>query len=1587
MSSLLSKLDQTRKELLDFSGRNRLTNYRRNAPKYGGITILDELPDQIFKTLVTEGRAMTFLATTENVAGRPTLLLPLVGETNSETEANEQLPGRYTDTKLQTSLTLEDLDRRLRRIYTTARTFIEEQGINALYLAIGMLQWYESDTSLEQHEAPLVLIPVELYRDNVRTRYKLRYTGDEIGSNISLQERLLREFSIQLPGPEDDIFDIHSYFGTVEQAISSRPRWIVDRSAIVLDFFRFNKLQMYKDLDVSSWMDVTGITEHPVLSKLLGNFSFLAETLSYEDSVSNSSSQLNTESSSYVKNLVLDADTSQVQAVQAAMSGRNLVIQGPPGTGKSQTITNIIGEAVGQGKTVLFVAEKMAALEVVKRRLDKIGLGDACLELHSHKANKKSFLAELDRILQLGEPRTPNQEHNLRTLQEERDYLDRYCNAVNTEIEETGITLFHAYGLYLQADKRLKETVSPQLQLPNIETWKESDFLYRLEVLERFQSLLRRIGQPNRHPFWGSQRKIYLPADQQILRDLCVAAERCISQLRQDADSAAELFGMSFVEQRGNTEKLLQVLELALAAPRVVEVSLEAPEWKSAIDVILPAIEQAEERDKYRKQFEEYLIPEAWRENFVSVRKAIVSHGERISRFWSRDYRQAQQLLKSVSRRDLPKNTNELVKLVDAVLEMQRLQSAFENSQPMLQRIFRDYLRDRDTPWSEFREIAMWMKRVYSSGLDEKFVQPLLTFVHAYPEKDKVRTCEFNLRRSLLEYINTISAVIELTQLNEQVRFGSDRRLFDLTFLDQTQLLHEWAIRADQLQEMVNFNDVTNSLHAHQLTPVLVVAENWENASSHLVDLVKKTRYTALIERAMREQSVLASFNGATHQHRITRFRELDKLLLQHNRTTVLHRHWCNLPRYHAGGLALLHEQFNRKRGHKSIRTLMGEAGTTVQAIKPVFMMSPFSIATFLPPSSVHFDLVIFDEASQVKPVDAFGAILRGKQTVVVGDDKQLPPTNFFNKVLDSESDDDNVATDTESILGLFRAKASHTEMLKWHYRSRHESLIAVSNYEFYNDQLIVFPSPDKARTQLGLVFHHLPETVYVPGTGQTGVSHIGGSGGGYNDGEAQAVAKAVMQHAQKHPEKTLLVATFNQRQHELIDDHLERLRRADSSCEDFFTKHPEEPFAIKNLENVQGDERDVIFISVGFGKDKANKLSMNFGPLNVGGGERRLNVLITRARERCEVFTNLTADDIDLGRTQSKGVRALKRFLKYAATGVLDVPEVTGREAESPFEQAVVEALRSLGYRVETQVGTGGYRIDMAVVDQDQPGRYILGIECDGATYHRAQSARDRDRLRQEVLESMGWQIHRIWSTDWFRNPLRELQRVKESIEAARVKAAVYVSLNTQSEQHQEVTGREVISYHAEIHVSSRPTLLKYEVAQPNFQLGTENLHQIALDKLASEIVRIVRIESPIHIEELLQRIGRRISKGVREKIELAVREAISKNQLLRKGEFLLNPSAAKVPVRDRSNLSGSSRKIEYIYYDELALAVRTVVKHAIGITKAELAKETLRLLGYSRITEDMIEEVNKVIESMQKQSNLEMRGNFVYISERELS
>ena len=1552
MNSIQKGLDTARAELLDQSLRNPLINYRLSRAR--GVEIVDESPPDVYRILVQEGKAMSFLPKPEP----------------EEDDQTENGSARYTDNRLQTNHLSEDFQKRLLNTYYTARTAIEEQGVNTLYLALGMLQWYESESSDILRHAPLILIPVEIDRASVRARFRIRYTEEDIGTNLSLQEKFKDEFGIQFPDlPDADDLEqsnIQSYYQTVDAAINGLKRWSVDETAIALGFFSFAKFLMYRDLDTANWPN-DFLSQHPVLQPLLTTGFQEPESTIPDDA------KIDEHLNPTEVNHVVDADSSQALAIHDVSQGRNLVIQGPPGTGKSQTITNLIAEAISKGKRVLFVAEKMAALEVVKRNLDKVGLGGACLELHSHKMNKKAVVDELKRILELDEPQTTALEEEVRLLLNNRDDLNSYCQAVNTPIGESGITPYQAYGELLAVKRRLSGVELPPLDLHQFQH-PGFEFKEGLEQADRLQAHLEGMGIPVNHPFWGSLCKLFPLTDREPLERAAAEAAAKVRALKDSAEQLAQNLKLTVPDTCEGVKNLIRVACRALDAPNLVGANVQSTEWRTHRNDLEVGLSAGERLSDLYSEHDSILIPEAWEQNVLEIRQMLAAYGGKWWRPLSGKYRRAYNELTGLCTQPLPKTQEARLRIVDAILEARRELSHLEEIQELGQRLFGTHWQGESSNWSQLQKIVGYLSALHESVANGELPEALVAYLAASPDLETLQALVSTVEEHQTSHPPLLQAVTEKIQLNEIGRDG----LKACSLTQQIQTLECWEREAEKLQDIVIYNHLAEALRKNGFAETVKIANVWPEANQFLSDVLKQAWYGAQVETAMRERLILASFSSDVHQHIVERFKELDRLSLKYNKARVAYEHRKHLPKEGpaVGQLGVLKKEFAKKKGHLPIRKLMEEARNPIRAIKPIFMMSPLSVAKFLPPESVHFDWVVFDEASQVKPVDAFGAIIRGGQTVVVGDEHQLPPTDFFDKQVgaDDENAEENLVSNIDSILDLFCAKSVRQRMLRWHYRSRHESLITVSNIEFY-DKLQLFPSPDAAKEEVGLIYHYLADTAYDRG------------GSGSNKEEARIVAEKVMKHARSQPHLTLGVATFSASQMTAIQDQLETLRRGAPSCETFFNAHPQEPFFVKNLENVQGDERDVIFISIGYGRDANGRFTMNFGPLNQKGGERRLNVLITRARRRCEVFTNLTADDIDLSRTDARGVEVLKLYLKYAETGKLDKPpKPIGGEADSPFEEEVANALRGLDYQVDHQIGSVGYSIDLGVKDPERPGRYLLGIECDGATYHSAQSARDRDRLRQQVLEGLGWRIHRIWSTDWFRNPDRELRRTAEAIEAARAYVTSPPELSPENNVLDSNESEEEPEPNPDITVPPAPepqeisSTEKYKLAELSISTSGLDLPDVSSFTMANWIQDVVKIESPVHLDEVARRIATAVGAS-RKKVKTAARQATRSGSVQIGGEFLYWTEQRKVTVRDRSELPKASRKLVLIAPEEIETAIKQVVLAAFGMGRDELTRGVCWLFGFKPASAKMRQEVDRVVERLIEEGQLIWQGSSLVI------
>lgn len=1540
-TSIRKKLESSRQELLDLTLRNRLLHFR--PLKARGIEVESEEPDRIYRDLVLEGRSLFFLGSPEQQLdgeGEGTVVPP-------DAELHQKSSGRRTDRSLKTKHDSARLKSRLLGTYYSARSSLDELGVNLLYLALGMLEWYENEADDRVLRAPLVLIPVTLNRSDVRHRFSMAFSGEEIRSNLSLRLRLRNDFALELPemgGDEDADFDVLAYLRDVQSAVTRQARWRVDSEAISLGFFTFTKLVMYEDLDPTVWPEEARPDRHPLIEALLGGGFPSSEPLVPE-----------TESlDRYIQpeqlHHVVDVDSSQAQAIVDADGGRSLVIQGPPGTGKSQTITNIIAKAIAAEKKVLFVAEKRAALEVVKRNLDEAGIGDACLELHSHKSTKKEVLKELQRTLQLGEPRPDKAAPQFLRLVDVRDRLNDYCQAVNAVVGSSGVTPFQAFGRLLGARRRLdaEATDLPRMSNEGFEGWGPEEFELVRAKLEELEVRIRSGGRPVDLAFWGSRRRNFkVENDQPRIRAVAEAVLRALVSVREACGELVAALGCDVPDRLGRAETLRQTGTLASQAPLLQVDDLGTPAWFERSDEIEQTLEAAWMIEAHHQRWDRMLTEQAWRAEVHDTRTILATWGHRWWRGLSPSFWKARAALRSLLRSALPRDAEERVSLLDAILDVQRLEPTVEKGTGLISLLYGQAWQAASRDWQVLRATADYLGGVHRD-LAARLVLPELLEYLARPERvsglGKLAT---NLEGQLSELECALAAAFEAVDLDLERRFP-DSRLEDVEFSKLEQLFRRWSTEIDSLQQVVTFNRQAEDLEANGLGELVRVAEDWDEAGEHLVDFFEYGRYSKVLELAKEERPELAGFDGVRHSRVVEQFRELESSLLGVNRTRVRLSHSRQLPRRVAAGgqLRILRREFEKKRRHKPIRRLMLEAGKAVQAIKPVFLMSPLSVAVFVPPASVDFDLVIFDEASQIRPVDALGALVRGRQAVVVGDEEQLPPTSFFDHLDDlqeQEEDAEGGTRDVESILGLFSAQGAPRRMLRWHYRSRHDSLIAVSNRLFYEGRLVTFPSPLPRSEALGLRLHYHPETVYLRGRGRS-----------RNPLEAKLVAQAAMRHARTRPHRSLGIATFGMAQRDAVRDALEELRTQDPACEEFFeSRHPEEPFFIKNLETLQGDERDVVLISVGYGRDERGNISIHFGPLSQQGGERRLNVLITRAKYRCEVFSNLRAQDIDLHRTQARGTHALRAFLHYAEEGNLGGTTEGSEALDSPFEEEVATALSQLGYEVRTRVGSGGFFLDLAILDPDRPGAYLLGVECDGGTYNCARWARDRDRLRQLVLERLGWQLHRIWSTDWYHNPQNEIARVGHAIDRARLARSEADSDDVSPEKPLTPANRPSRS-EPRVPVGVPLTAQPYRVASLSIQLRGE-MHAVGLPRLISWLVQVAESEGPVHLDDAIARIVsaaglRRAGRRIRQALTAAAQAASKQRRFELRGDFLWPKRGPSFLVRDRSQLSPTARSLDRIAPEELEEAILQVVRASCGIESDTLYQQTARLLGFRR-------------------------------------
>ncbi|NQU46927.1 MAG: DUF3320 domain-containing protein [Chlorobium sp.] len=1551
------RIERWQRKLLDLSTRNSLLSHKSSKSSIQFICpdaglLEDKLADGVKISLRSAPRP-------SGQGQDEALHRQRSGETITDEYSREALG----QGQLLVELDEEELSKRAVEIYRKARTSLEEGGANTLYLAMGFLLWKHRDRKDERRfRAPLILLPVTLERRSVRSGFRLSSYDDEPRFNTTLIEMLKKDFDLDIRGldgplPTDESgVDVQGIWDKIRREVRDVPGFeVVDD--VALGHFSFAKYLMWKDL-----VDRTDdLRKSPVVKHLIDSPRDLYPSKApFADPA-----QLDHEYLPSDLLTPLPADASQMAAIASAERGKDFIIIGPPGTGKSQTISNLIAHMLGKGKSVLFVSEKTAALDVVHRRLQEIGLGRFCLQLHSNKARKTDILNQLNHAwAKQSRFSVEHWDSEAGRLKQLRDRLNLVVDRLHLR-RRNGLTAHYAIGTKIR-DEELASRV--RFAWPSADQHDEPQLAAMREAVEKLDVQFASISGLGLTPFslvnngdWSPQWENQLTQQAVLLASAAHRADKTCTILLDGV-------GISLNDRK--IERLNTLGEFA---------SLLAESWRKQTAYALEAdgqerIEALEDAVTHLKAYAEAQAslscayePMAWRN----------LDGDDISRRWQeaetawgpKGFFAKRKVIKEMKAAgahgdpDPAKDAPTLKRLREEGEAIDRLDGMLSGF-----REWKGHITDADAVQA-IEEIGKRVRSVIGRlAEDAQALIELRNKVRALMQDgNDLLAPDATVGRSIQDFLDANSQLQDaltgfevLAGRSVREHFANNDRALEAIHNTAEELIERHA----DLSAWCAWRRCRNEAEALELGPFIDALEAGLIPAGEIRKTFEVSYCAWWSTLVISEDEVLRTFSTPEHLATIDKFRELDDQFRKLTAEYIAARLSRNLPDpediKRTSSWGMLRREIQKRSRHKPVRQLIQEIPDAFSVLAPCLMMSPLSVAQYLPADKALFDIVIFDEASQITVWDAIGTLARGSQVIIAGDPKQMPPTNFFSRVEDDSAGEGENESDLESILDEMIGASIPQCLLNLHYRSRRESLIAFSNSRYYDNSLITFPAPIHPDLAVKLI---RPDGFYARGKAC------------HNQGEAKAIVAEIVRRLTHMDEQirtqSIGVVTFNSKQQGLIEDLLDRARSVNPGIEPAFsTEHTREPVFVKNLETVQGDERDVILFSITYGPDQSGRVTMTFGPLNRDGGERRLNVAMTRARSEMLVFSTLNPDRIDLSRTSARAVADLKHFLEYAERGAVVLgTAVHGPmgDFDSPFESAVAQSLRAKGWIVQAQIGVSAYRIDLGIVHPDFPGRYLAGIECDGAMYHSSAFARERDKIRQSVLEGLGWKILRIWSTDWWTHRIKALDELHQA-------------LNALLEAEKQETPIEPAGKHESIEpiaIDSQPSTI--DAPKRHSEIITDNTHSEAVEhnytvamldealfnpeaelfytddyapRLSGMIDYVIESEGPIHEQVLIRRIARfhgfmRSGKQIQE-IILAIAKR-RKCHSREKTELFFWPKERfenrQAPVRWHGR-DDELRKVEYICSEE----INAMAKHLnIANDPVELA----RRLGIARLSQ----------------------------------
>ena len=1531
----IKKLDKWADLLLDTGKRNNLINFKDT--KASTVEVLLPSPDLLFEKLEGPTSFEVFdpkiIEEDDEIDAdsEPEQMQIEVSEESDSLDEKSAFLAQYAGKiKRQNQILLFNAATNpltaVKNIDKKAREFMEETGVNVAYMVFGFIHWKESDFSSFVYRAPVLLVPIQLEQASAVEPYFVKSTEDDVIVNPTFSYKIDAEYGVKLPEYNDEGLSV--YLEKVRHLVA-KLQWSVT-SECKIGIFSFLKNNMYRDLKDNA----TAILANENIRLLLG------EKTNDEETVPNNEMDASASNPLIALHSVVDADSSQIEAIEMAKSGKSFVLQGPPGTGKSQTITNIIAECLSDGKKVLFVSEKLAALNVVYDKLKQAGLAEFCLQLHSHKASKKDVIADICHTLRAGKSAVSSKADAEIALKEKAQHqLDAYAIELHKQrpiIEKSLYQLYESYAAFCSMPD--VEYPVPQLSSKGAAYLTET-----VSLLEQYVDYIPSIGYDYRkNPWYGyiNQDTSY-QSKTEVKRNLS-AASNCLQALIPLEQEISEKYGIrcSSIEDAHTWETFFSFAATSnLITPSLLD--------RLHFDMTNAALRELQEqsadildtRSVLSAEFDDDIYK---LDGTAYYKKLTKQFNGTFSRLFNAEYKQLITDIRLCKSDGGRLSYNEAVTTAERLAYYQQNSAAYTDTEMSIKAFLGAAYKGVETDWDYVTEQMSTLAAMFSNGIsfgalaryDDFTAEQRIFSDYAQKIEKAFSVCDDETLTLTAGYfdnttwdIGSASCILSLTRLNDCLR------------------------EMDKLDNWCHFRTLLSKLDDKHALPYINAAIRQNIAPNQIVGGFQKQFFYQWIDSILSGNQVLSAFNRISHDKAIRTFSEKDAEQFEINKAKIraeLSSMRPSLDMIASGSaLAILLREGEKKRKQKSIRSLLAETGELIQRIKPCFLMSPLSVSTFLAPDSVHFDVVVFDEASQIFPQDAIGAIYRAKQLIVVGDSKQMPPSNFFNATIETEDNDEETGdvTDFESILDLCSTSMQQLR-LRWHYRSRYEQLIAFSNKNFYDSDLVTFPSSKADTSGIGVDYYHVDGVFDRK-------SHT-------NRKEAEFIVDLIYQNIEKYPSRSLGVVAFSVAQQDLIDKLLSKRRQNTPEKEYFFKSDRNEPFFIKNLETVQGDERDTIIFSIAYGFDAQGRLLHNFGPLNRMGGERRLNVAVTRAKCNVQLVSSMHYTDIDLKRTSAEGARLLREYLDYAENGDIAMERVVTvnpfEQFDSDFELEVCDFLRAKGFSVDTQVGCSGFRIDLGL-KLPNSSDYVLAIECDGATYHSSKNARDRDRLRQEILERMGWRFYRIWSTDWFRNKSVEQLRLLETAADA-VKNPAKAIINPANHPHTETF--------EEITVEKPFEFPPYQAAD----IQKLSQHYLSRNDFKGMIRAILETEAPLSEDFLLRRI---VWCFGREKVTNVVQQAYEQQMrgyqyygIIRRNGFLYLDNGKEILFRGPGDIE---RDIKQIAPEELAAGMLEILKQNVTVDKSGLYRSFAAQCGVARVGRAINESLDTALHVIENQ------------------